>query len=84
MIKVLVDENLSEYFAEGLNQLQMPLASGIEVTSIAKEFQKGIKDEEWIPQWGKNPVYLSHRMLKSAPPNSNLHYSKNIIWVCFF
>jgi hypothetical protein len=53
MIKVLVDENLSEYFAEGLNQLQIPLASGIEVTSIAKEFHKGIKDEDWIPQWGK-------------------------------
>jgi hypothetical protein len=45
MIKVLFDENLSEYFAEGLNQLQYPLADNIEVTSIAKEFHKGIKDE---------------------------------------
>jgi hypothetical protein len=53
MIKVLVDENLSEYFAEGLNQLQYPLDNNIEVTSIAKEFKKGIKDEDWIPKWGK-------------------------------
>ncbi|RZK78983.1 MAG: hypothetical protein EOO92_10155 [Pedobacter sp.] len=52
MIKVLLDENLSEYFAEGLNQLQYPLGDGIEVTSIAREFYKGIKDEDWIPKWG--------------------------------
>ena len=52
MIKVLCDENLSEYFAEGLNQLQYPLDDNIEVTSIAKEFHKGIKDEDWIPKWG--------------------------------
>ena len=53
MIKVLIDENLSEYFAEGLNQLQIPLDDDIEVTSIAKSFKKGIKDEDWIPKWGK-------------------------------
>ncbi len=53
MIKVLVDENLSEYFAEGLNYLQKPLDKGIIVTSINKEFFKGIKDEDWIPLWGK-------------------------------
>lgn len=52
MIKVLVDENLSEHFAEGLNKMQFPLYNHIQVTSIAKEFQKGIKDEEWIPEWG--------------------------------
>lgn len=52
MIKVLFDENLSEYFAEGLNHLQYPLGNDIEVTSIATEFHKGIKDEDWIPKWG--------------------------------
>jgi len=40
------------YFAEGLNQLQYHLDDNIEVTSIAKEFHKGIKDEDWIPKWG--------------------------------
>lgn len=52
MIKILVDENISEHFAEGLNSLQYPLSNGIEVTSIAKEFHKGILDENWIPKWG--------------------------------
>lgn len=53
MIRVLIDENLSEYFAEGLNMMQYPLGDDIEVTSIAKEFGKGAKDEDWIPLWGK-------------------------------
>ena len=53
MIKVLLDENLSEYLAEGLNKMQYPLQDDIAVTSIAKEFAKGVKDEDWIPVWGK-------------------------------
>ena len=53
MTKVLIDENLSEQFAEGLNIMQEPLGEGVEVTSIAKEFGKGIKDEDWIPKWGR-------------------------------
>jgi len=51
MIRVLFDENLSEHSAEGFNRLQYPLANGIEVTSIAKEFCKGIDDGDWIPEW---------------------------------
>ena len=54
MIRVLIDENLSEYLAEGLNQLQKPLGNSLVITSIAKEFGKGIKDEDWIPQWGRS------------------------------
>jgi hypothetical protein len=53
MIKVLIDENLSEYFAEGLNTMQFPLGEDIFVTSIVKEFTKGVTDEEWIPKWGR-------------------------------
>ena len=66
MIKVLIDENLSEYFAEGLNQLQLPRGEDIEVTSIAKEFHKGIKDEDWIPQWGKRSGIFITQDLKIA------------------
>lgn len=51
MIKVLIDENISAHFAAGLNQLQYPLRNTIEVTSIDKEFHKGILDEDWIPKW---------------------------------
>jgi hypothetical protein len=53
MIRVLIDENLSEYFAEGLNSLQKPLDNKIELISLAKQFKKGVKDEDWIPKWGK-------------------------------
>jgi PIN like domain len=53
MIKVLVDENLSEYLAEGLNAIQKPLDNGIEVVSMKNTFGKGTKDEDWIPKWGK-------------------------------
>jgi hypothetical protein len=53
MIQVLIDENLSEYLADGLDRLQFPLDNDIVITSIAKEFSKGVKDEDWIPIWGK-------------------------------
>lgn len=53
MTRVLVDENLSEYFAEGLHIMQCPLGDGIEVTSIIKEFGRGVADENWIPRWGQ-------------------------------
>ena len=60
MIKVLIDENLSKYFAEGLDKLQYPLGNNIEITSIEKEFGKGIKDEDWIPDWGnRSGVFIS-------------------------
>lgn len=53
MIKLLVDENLSEHLADGLNAIQRPMDNGIEVVSMRSEFGKGTKDEEWIPKWGK-------------------------------
>lgn len=60
MTKVLIDENLSEYFAEGLETLQKPNSDNIEVTSIVKEFYRGVADEEWIPSWGKrNGVFIT-------------------------
>lgn len=60
MIKVLIDENLSKYFAEGLDKLQYPLGNNIEITSIEKEFGKGIKDEDWIPDWGnRSGIFIS-------------------------
>ncbi len=53
MIKVLVDENLSEHLADGLNAIQRPMDNGIEVVSMKTTFGKGTKDEDWIPKWGK-------------------------------
>ena len=60
MINVLVDENLSEHLAEGLNAIQKPMKNGIEVVSMKNIFGKGIKDEDWIPKWGiKNGIFLT-------------------------
>ncbi len=60
MKQVLIDENLSESLAKGLDMLQKPLQNGITVTSVATEFQRGIKDEEWIPAWGaKSGVFIT-------------------------
>lgn len=53
MIRILVDENLSEHLADGLNAIQRPLDNGITVVSMAAIFGKGTKDEDWIPKWGK-------------------------------
>jgi hypothetical protein len=60
MIKVLIDENLSEYFANGLKIMQMPMDNGLEVVSMVKEFGKGVKDEDWIPILGKQKgIFIS-------------------------
>lgn len=53
MIRMLVDENLSEHLADGLNAIQRPMNNGIEVVSMAAIFGKGTKDDDWIPRWGK-------------------------------
>lgn len=58
MIRVLVDENLSEHLADGLNAIQRPLDNGIIVVSMATTFGKGTKDEDWIPQWGKQDGFF--------------------------
>jgi PIN like domain len=43
MIKVLVDENLSEHLADGLNAIQRPMDNGIEVVSMKNIFGKETK-----------------------------------------
>ena len=53
MIQILIDENLPESLAEGLNALNKPLQNDIEIVHLVTEFGKGTKDEDWIPKWGK-------------------------------
>jgi len=54
---IYIDENMSEYLAEGLDLLQKPLnqklRDQIEVKSIKKIFGQGAKDEDWIPIAGE-------------------------------
>ena len=53
MIKIYFDENMSPYIAEGLNILEQPNNEGFEVKSISKVFGSGVKDNEWIPEVGR-------------------------------
>lgn len=56
---IYIDENMPSVLAQGFNLLQAPenirlkLKDLIEVKSIKKEFGEGAKDEDWIPQAGK-------------------------------
>lgn len=60
MIEILVDENLSEHLANGIDSIQRPLDNGISVVSMAIKFGKGVKDEDWIPKWGsEDGVFLT-------------------------
>jgi hypothetical protein len=55
--KVYIDENLPPQLAEGLNKLQQPQNNKdgfeVEVLSIKQVFGQGAKDEDWIPELGK-------------------------------
>lgn len=55
--KIYIDENLPKQLAIGLNELQQPMNSkdgiSVEVLSISEVYGKGAKDEDWIPEVGK-------------------------------
>lgn len=55
--RIYIDENLPAQLANGLNILQEPQNRkdnlSIEVISITDKFGKGAKDEDWIPEVGK-------------------------------
>ncbi len=54
-----IDENLPSQLAKAFDLLQEPLNernnTRIRVRSLAETFQRGVKDEEWIPALGKEP-----------------------------
>ena len=61
MIRIYLDENLSEYLAEALNSLSRGYYSDVEVHSTKKVFGKGVTDEELIPGIGHNSGILITR-----------------------
>jgi len=56
--RIFIDENLPKDLANGLNMLQKGQNGknniSIEVVSILEVFGRGAKDEDWIPEVGKN------------------------------
>lgn len=51
-MKIFIDENMPPQLSEGIAILEKPNNENVEVYSIQKEFGRGIKDEDWIPQVG--------------------------------
>ena len=69
-MKIYIDENLSPYIARALNLLEKRerIGNRCEVMSIQDALQKGIKDVELIPQFGKeNAIWITQdkRILKN-------------------
>ncbi len=60
--KVYIDENLPAQLAKGLNIIQEPQnikdRMNIEVISIKDKFGIGTKDEDWIPEVGKDGGFV--------------------------
>ena len=54
MTNIYLDENLSEYVANALNELNKGYFSAITVYSTKVKFGKGAKDETIIPEIGKD------------------------------
>ncbi len=52
-MEIFLDENLSEYAAEGLNLLSKGHFPEIQVYSTKQKFGKGVSDEIIIPEIGK-------------------------------
>ncbi len=54
-----IDENLPPQLAQAFDLLQAPLNrrnnTHIRVRSLAETFERGVKDEEWIPALGEEP-----------------------------
>lgn len=53
-MKFFIDENMPSQLAEGLAILEKPNNEGVEIFSIQKEFGRGTKDDDWIPDVGQN------------------------------
>jgi hypothetical protein len=85
MTRVFVDENISPYLAEGLHILEKPNDDDIEVVSIESVFGRGIKDQDWIPQVGKEGGVVITQDL-NIQRTQQLHqlYEKAGVGVFFF
>lgn len=89
MTKIYIDENFSPYLAEGFDVFQKHLNSNeriqFEVLSIKKEFGKGAKDEDWIPEVGKqNGIVITQDLHIHTTRHQNELYKKHNLGVFFF
>ena len=71
-LRIYIDENIAPQFLKALNLIEEHLNTGekkaISVLSIQQEFGVGVKDEEWIPEVGKQKgiaISLNRRIQSS-------------------
>lgn len=89
MIKIYIDENFSPYLAAGFDIFQKHLNSGeknkFEVLSIKQVFGKGAKDEDWIPEVGKEEgIVITQDLHIHTTRHQNELYKKHGLGVFFF
>lgn len=89
MTKIYIDENFSPYLAEGFDVFQKHLNSNeriqFEVLSIKKVFGKGAKDEDWIPEVGKQGgVVITQDLHIHTTRHQNELYKRHNLGVFFF
>jgi hypothetical protein len=69
-MKIFFDENFSKYLAAGISELQKGIGEGIEVLHSVQFFERGIKDEKWIPEVAKMHGIVITQDLKIARTSS--------------
>lgn len=84
MMKIYIDENLSPHIAKGLDILEKPLGEGFEVLSISEIFGRGAKDEDWLPQIGReNGVVITQDLNIQRSKQQRELYKKHNVGVFF-
>ena len=86
--KIYIDENLPKQLAKGLNELQQPMnhrdGMSIEVLSIKEVYGQGAKDEEWIPEVGKeNGIVITQDYRIQTQRHQKELYIKSGIGILF-
>src|SRR5687768_7752697 len=75
-MRVYFDENFSPHFVSGIRTIQEGRKSDdIVVCSVAEEFGKGAKDEDWIPG-----VAARHGVILTQ--DTNIHRTKALWQLC--
>ncbi|HET6245504.1 MAG: hypothetical protein H0V01_03715 [Bacteroidetes bacterium] len=64
MITIYLDENLSHFVAHALNSLNKGYFKDIQVLSTIEKFGRGVKDEDLIPEIGKEGGVLITRDIR--------------------
>lgn len=85
---IYIDENIPSQVAKALNELQQPQnkrdKSDFEIRSIKETFGGGCKDEDWIPEVGKeNAIVITQDCRIQTLRHQNELYKENGVGILF-